>query len=122
MKKYLTEMMIVFMLVTATGCAQLAGFAMDAIGAGAKGGINTELVVGDKEQTIGNNLEVKADKVDKVVGSNDNSVEVTGEVDMMEVTNINYPTWLIVVLLVGNVVFLCLPTPTTMWKSWRNRK
>ena len=120
------HMIAIVMAIYLTGCSALAGFGMDAltgaIGGGSKGGINTELVVGDKEQTLGNNIEVKADHVDKVVGSNDNSVALAGEVENVEITNVNYPTWLIATLLGLMVLFLCLPTPTQMWKSWRNRK
>lgn len=112
------------LVLSLSGCSTLAGFAMDAItGGSSSGGINTdvELVIGDKEQTLGNNIEVKADRVDKVVGDSDNSVAVQGTVDSVAVTNVNYPTWLIVSLLIGNMVFLWLPTPPTpSWKGFLN--
>lgn len=98
----------------------LADFAMDQVTGGSKGGINTELVVGDKEQVLGSNQDVKAHSVGKVVGGSDSSVVAT-TVDTLEVSNTNYPGWLIVVLLIGNVVFLCLPTPTRIFNYIKNR-
>ena len=109
-------------MIALTGCAALADFAMSQVTGGSKGGINTELVVGDKEQTLGNNIEVKADRVDKVIGNSDNSVAAEGA-EFVEVNNINYPTWLIVTLLLVSFLFLCLPTPTNMYKAftrWRH--
>lgn len=92
---------------------------MDAVSPN-KGGINTELIVGDKEQVLGTNQEVKANSIGKIVGTSDNSV-TAASVDRLAVTNQNYPGWLIVLLLTGNVIFLCAPTPTTMFKYWRKR-
>lgn len=107
---------MVLLAVALTGCSAIADFAISKLG-GSSGGINTELVVGDKEQTLGNNIEVKADRVDKVVGNSDNSVAAEGA-EFVEVNNINYPTWLIVSLLIISFVFLCLPTPTNMYKAF----
>ena len=112
---------IAVLVVALTGCSAIADFAISKLG-GSSGGINTELVVGDKEQTLGNNIEVKADRVDKVIGANDNSVAADGA-EFVEVNNINYPTWLIVTLLLISFLFLCLPTPTNMYKAftrWRH--
>lgn len=108
-----------FLLPIIISCSLLTGLAKDAV-LGKQGGINTELVVGDKEQVLGINQEVKASSVGKVVGNNDNSV-ATGTVDTLRVSNTNYPHWLIIVLLVGNVAFLCAPTPTTMFKYFKGR-
>ena len=116
MKAYL----VVLVAVSLSGCAALADFALDKVTGGSNGGINTELVVGDKEQVVGSNQEVKADTIGKVVGNSDNSTDATGA-EFVEVVNINYPTWLIVILLVGNVVFLCCPTPTTMWLAIKRK-
>ena len=114
----------ILLVLSLSGCSALSGFALDSVlGGSDSGGINTdvELVVGDKEQVLGNNIEVKSDKVDKVVGNSDNSVAVGGEVEELTVTNVNYPTWLIVSLLIGNVIFLWLPTPPTpSWKGFLN--
>jgi len=110
------------LVVALTGCSAIADFAMSQVTGGSKGGINTELVVGDKEQTLGNNIEVKADRVNNVIGNNDNTTNAKGA-EFVEVNNINYPTWLIVSLLILSFVFLCLPTPTNMWKAftrWRH--
>ena len=110
-------------MIALTGCAALADFAIDQVtGGSSKGGINTELVVGDKEQTLGNNIEVKADKVERVIGNNDNTTNAKGA-EFVEVTNINYPTWLVVSLLILSFVFLCLPMPKDMhkaYKRWRH--
>ena len=115
MKYRLTVMGMAIILMS--GCAMLADMAMDAISP-SKGGINTELVVGDKEQSLGANLDIKAKTVGKVVGANDNSTAV-GNAQQVTVSNVTYPAWLIIVLLLGNVVFLCLPTPTTMCKGFK---
>lgn len=118
------------LLLSLSGCSALSGFAMDAITGGSDtGGINTdvELVVGDKnvdtETVVGTKtvVDVKAEEVGKVVAHDDVSTNVEGTVDSVEVTNVNYPTWLIAVLLIGNVVFLWLPTPPTpSWKGFLN--
>ncbi len=115
------KILVLVLVLGLSGCSALTKLATNALGGG-QGGINTELVVGDKEQTLGNNIEVKADKVDKVIGESDNSVGVEGSVDVLEVVNVNYPTWLIATLLGLMVLFLCLPTPTNMWKWFKNRK
>jgi hypothetical protein len=112
---------IAVLLVALTGCSAIADFAISKLG-GSSGGINTELVVGDKEQTLGNNIEVKADRVNNVIGNNDNTTNAKGA-EFVEVNNINYPTWLIVTLLLVSFLFLCLPTPTNMYKAftrWRH--
>ena len=133
------KVLVLVAVLALSGCSALTKLATNALGGG-QGGINTELVVGDKEQTLGNNIEVKADemgnvvgeddnsvdvtadKVDKVVGSQEGTVDVTGSVDVLEVSNTNYPTWLIATLLGLLILFLCLPTPTTMWKWFKGRK
>ena len=112
---------IAVLVVALTGCSAIADFAISKLG-GSSGGINTELVVGDKEQTLGNNIEVKADRVNNVIGNSDNTTNAKGA-EFVEVNNINYPTWLIVVLLLGNVAFLCMPMPGQMKESflrWRH--
>ena len=73
-------------------CAMLADFALDQVKGGSKGGINTELVVGDKEQVLGSNIEVKAKAVGKVVGTSDNSV-VASSAKKVEVTNNVFNMW-----------------------------
>ena len=108
-------------VILLSGCSAVADFAASKLlGGDSGGGINTELVVGDKEQVVGSNIEVDAKSVGKVVGNSDNSTDATGA-EFVEVVNINYPTWLIVVLLLGNVLFLCCPTPTTMWLAIKRK-
>ena len=86
------------------GCSALAGMAMDAVtGSASKGGINTELVIGDKEQVLGTNQEVKAGTIGKVVGSNDNSVIATGA-KAVTVNNNSFPVWAI--FLIGGLTTL----------------
>jgi len=109
-----------FISLTLVGCSAVADFAMSKLLPGTGGGVSAELTVGDKEQTLGNNIDVKADKVDKIVGNSDNSTGITSA-GTVTVTNNNYPTWLIVLLLIGNVITLCLPTPTQMWVYFRTR-
>ncbi len=101
------------------GCAMLADLAMDAVSP-SKGGIQTEIVVGDKNQTLGTNQEVKANQIGTVVGQNDNHTDIA-KADDVTITNQNYPGWLIILLLAGNIVFLCMPTPTNTFK-WIARK
>jgi hypothetical protein len=113
-------LLILGMVFNLIACAALGSFALEALSPD-KGGINTEIIVGDKEQTLGTNQDVNANNIGKVVGVNDNSVAVATAKDV-SVVNQNYPGWLILLLLVGNVLFLCLPTPTTMWKYFRRNK
>jgi hypothetical protein len=96
------------------GCASIADFAMQAVSP-SKGGINTELVVGDKNQTLGTNQEVKAEQIGTVVGQNDNHTDIKSA-EEVSIVNQNYPGWLIILLLAGNVFWLCMPTPTTSFK------
>ena len=110
---------LALIIVLFSGCAALKGFALDALSP-SKGGINTEIVLGDKEQTLGTNQEVKANTVGTVVGQNDNHTDIKSA-DDVSITNQNYPGWLIILLLAGNIVFLCMPTPTKTFK-WIARK
>ena len=97
------------------GCATVTDFALSAL-APDKGGINTEIVVGDKEQTLGTNQDVNAGTIGKVVGSNDNSVMAAGAKEVT-VNNINVPIWLTLLALAGWL----LPTPTTMFNYMRKK-
>ena len=71
------------------GCSMLTDLAMDAISPD-KGGINTELVLGDKEQTLGTNQEVKAKNIGRVIGTSDNSI-VAASAKEVKVTNNTFP-------------------------------
>ena len=105
-----------FALVLAiSSCSALTDLAMQSVGVGSKGGINTELVVGDKEQVVGTNLEVKAKVVGKIVGTSDNSVQASNAKEVT-VTNNEFPVWGIVLLvgLAGLVGYLS-PRPRA-WK------
>lgn len=105
-----------FLLAGCVSCSMLADIALDQISGGSsKGGINTELVVGDKEQVLGSNIEVKADEVGKVVGTSDNSILAPGA-KQVEVTNNTFPVWGVVALvgLAGLVGYLA-PRPQA-WK------
>ena len=98
------------------GCSMLADFALDqATGGSGKGGINTELVVGDKEQVLGTNLEVKAKNVGKINGTSDTSVQASNA-NKVEVTNNTFPYWVIglLIILSGLVGYLS-PRPQA-WK------
>jgi hypothetical protein len=94
---------------------------MNAVGGGSKGGINTELVVGDKEQVVGTNLEVKAKVVGKVTAGNDNTV-VASNAKEVTVTNNSFPVWAI--LFIGALTTLIgylAPRPKA-WKQLIQRK
>lgn len=101
-------------------CAALGSFALDALSPD-KGGINTEIVVGDKEQTLGTNQDVNANNVGKVVGVNDNSVMAQGA-KAVTVINSNLPNWLIALGVGLGLLGWLLPTPTTMWNYFRRDK
>ena len=96
------------------GCSALTDIALDQItGGSGKGGINTELVVGDKEQVLGSNIEVKAKTVGKVVGTSDNSV-VAPKAEKVEVTNNTIPLAVVglIIVLAGLVGWL---SPRPKW-------
>ena len=113
------------LVVALTGCTAIADFAASKLlGGDSGGGINTELVVGDKEQTLGNNMEVKADRVDRVIGSDDNTTNASGA-EFVEVNNFSYPSWVVPILFTLAMVFLALPMPgkwPAMIRSLFNRK
>lgn len=110
---------LILVITLMSGCAMLKNLAMEAVSP-SKGGINTELVVGDKEQVLGTNQEVKASQIGTVVGQNDNHTDIASA-DDVSITNQNYPGWLILLLLAGNIFFLCLPTPTDTFKWARGK-
>ena len=108
------KFLIYFLLPILVSCALLTDMALNAVG-GDKGGINTEIVVGDKEQVLGINQEVKAKTVGKVVGSNDNSVVAAGAKEVT-VNNNSFPVWAI--FLIGGLTTLIgylAPRP----KAWK---
>ncbi len=98
-----------------TSCSSLTDFSLSTLLPN-KGGINTEIVVGDKEQTLGTSQDVNAATIGKVVGSNDNSVVATGAKEVT-VNNINVPIWLTLLAIAGWL----LPTPTTMFNYMRKK-
>ncbi len=112
MRKFL----IFFVLPIVISCSTLAPLVMDAFsGSASKGGINTELVVGDKEQVLGTNQEVKADTIGKVTGGSDNSVSASGAQEVI-VNNNEFPLWAVgmLIALAGLVGYLA-PRPQA-WK------
>lgn len=114
--------LIYFILPIIVSCSMLAPMVKDAVlGSTSKGGINTELVVGDKEQVLGTNIEVKAEEVGKVVGTSDNSVQAAGAKEVT-VNNNEFPVWAI--LLIGALTTLIgylAPRPKA-WKRLIQRK
>lgn len=119
--QYLTRAVVVGLFVTLISCTTMTDWALSALSP-AKGGISTEIVVGDKEQVLGTNQDIKATSIGKVVGQNDSSTAIQSAKEVT-VNNTTYPGWLIIMLLLGNVVFLCLPTPTQTFKFlWSKRK
>lgn len=92
------KFIIFFLLPIIISCSVLTGLATDALTGGAsKGGINTELVVGDKEQVLGTNLDVKAQNIGKVTGTSDNSVTASNAKEVT-VNNISFPWWAIILV------------------------
>lgn len=85
------------------------------------GGINTELVVGDKEQVLGTNQDVKAESIGKVVGSNDNSTAVA-TAENVSVTNNSYPPSTVEVLMILCIIGWMAPTPTNIFKYFKKNK
>ena len=116
------KLLIFFVLPIVISCSTLAPLVMDAFsGSASKGGINTELVVGDKEQVLGTNQEVKAKNIGKVTGTSDNSVSAAGA-EEVTVNNFEFPVWGIVMLiaLAGLVGYLA-PRPQA-WKRFIGSK
>jgi hypothetical protein len=108
------KFLIYFLLPIIVSCTLLTDMAMNAV-SGEKGGINTELVVGDKEQVLGSNIEVKAEEVGKVVGTSDNSVQASNAKEVT-VTNNTFPVWGIVALVgLASLVGWLAPRPQA-WK------
>lgn len=108
-------------LLTLSSCGMLADVALNSAMGGKKGGINTELVVGDKEQVLGTNLEVSAKNVGKVTGTSDNSVSAPSA-NKVEVINNTFPIW--AVFLIGGLTTLIgylAPRPQR-WKRLINRQ
>lgn len=95
----------------------LTDMAMNAIKPDSGGGINTELVLGDKEQVLGTNQEVKADNIGKVVGTSDNTVNASSA---KAVTVNNYQTSLAIIIALGvlsTLIGYLLPRPKR-WKQF----
>ena len=114
------KFLIYFLLPIIVSCTLLTDMAARAV-SGEKGGINTELVVGDKEQVLGSNIEVKAKAVGKVVGTSDNSVQAP-TAKKVEVTNNTFPVWGIVALMgLSGLVCWLAPRPKA-WKRLIQRK
>ncbi len=112
---------IIMLSCLITSCALFTDMLLDTVKGGSKGGINTELVVGDKEQVLGTNLEVKAKNVGKINGTSDNSISAPGAKEV-QVTNNEFPVW--AVLLIGGLTTLIgylAPRPQA-WKRLIQRK
>lgn len=104
---------VVFVLsISLYACAAITPLIKDAIlGSADKGGINTEIVVGDKEQVLGSNIEVKAKTVGKVVGTSDNSVTAP-EAKEVTVTNNTLPVWsVLAIIILASLVGWLSPRP-----------
>jgi len=110
------KFLIYFLLPIIISCSTLMPMVMDAVtGSADKGGINTELVVGDKQQVLGTNQQVKAGEIGKVTGTSDNSVSAAGA-EQVTVNNFEFPVWGVVLMiaLAGLVGYLA-PRP----KAWK---
>ena len=109
-------------VLSINSCSMLTPLVKDAVlGSTSKGGINTELVVGDKEQVLGTNQEVKAGTIGKVTGTSDNSVSAAGAKEVT-VNNNEFPVWAI--FLIGALTTLIgylAPRPQA-WKRLIQRK
>ncbi len=106
--------LIYFLFPLIVSCTLLTDMAMNAVG-GSKGGINTELVLGDKAQTLGTNQKVEAETIGKVTGTSDNSVAAAGA-EQVNVTNNTFPVWAILLIgLLTTLIGYLAPRPQA-WK------
>lgn len=104
---------IILWLVLAS-CSMLADLGMSAISPD-KGGIDTEIVVGDKEQVLGTNQDVKANSIGKVTGTSDNSTAVASAQEV-QINNNAFPAWGFALLLIlAGLVGWLAPRPQA-WK------
>ena len=112
---------IALLFALTISCSMLADLAMDSV-SGSKGGINTELVVGDKEQVLGTNLEVDAKNVGKVVGNNDNSTAIASAKEV-QINNNALPLWVMFVLItLAGLVGWLAPRPHVWKRLIRNKQ
>lgn len=103
------------------GCSALGSLALDQLTGGSKGGINTELVVGDKQQVLGTNQQVKAGTIGKVNGTSDNSVSAAGAQEVT-VNNNEFPVWAILFLAgLSTLIGYLAPRPQA-WKRLIGKK
>lgn len=114
---------LIMISIVFAGCSALADYAASTVlPAASKGGVSAELVVGDKEQTIGNNLEVEADTVEKVIGGDETTTTVqAAEAEEVVVNNYDMPPWIVPVLFVACCIFLALDSPTKLLAWWNKR-
>jgi hypothetical protein len=110
----------ILIVLLLSGCSALAGLATSSLMPGSGGGIDAELTVGDKEQTLGANQDVKAEAIGKVVGANDSSTNLKNA-EHVEVTNQNIPTEIFGGLILLAVLGWMCPTPTRMWNSIKRK-
>ncbi len=110
------KFLIYFLLPIIVSCSMLAPMVKDAVlGSTSKGGINTELVVGDKQQVLGTNQQVKAGTIGKVNGTSDNSVSAAGAQEVI-VNNNDFPVWAILFLAaLSTLIGYLAPRP----KAWK---
>lgn len=108
------------LLAGCISCSMLADFAMSSLSP-SKGGINTELVVGDKEQVVGSNQDVRASSVGKVVGNSDNSTAVASA-EKVQINNNAIPVWVIAALCFMTLMVGWLAPRPAIWKRMINRK
>jgi hypothetical protein len=109
-----SALLTILIVGTLVGCAALADIALEQV-TGQKGGINTELVLGDKKVTLGNETDVTAGNVGKVIGTNDNSVLAENALTV-KVTNNTVPKYMVLVVLVlAGMVGWLSPRP----KGWK---
>ena len=109
------KFLICFLLPIIVSCSMLAPMLKDAVLGGSKGGINTELVVGDKQQVLGTNQQVKAGTIGKVNGTSDNSVSAAGAKEVT-VNNFEFPVWAILLLSVLSTLIGYLAPRPQAWK------
>ncbi|MEE8208062.1 MAG: hypothetical protein V3T88_03790 [Nitrosomonadaceae bacterium] len=113
-------LVLTWTMMFVSACSVLADMAMNAVG-GSKGGINTELVVGDKEQVVGTNLEVKAKNVGKINGTSDNSISAPGAKEVQVINN-TFPVWVVILIGVLTTLIGYLAPRPQAWKRLIQRK
>jgi hypothetical protein len=117
----MNKTLLVILMTSSVACSTLVGLATKALVPGATSGINTELVVGDKEQVLGANIEVDAKSVNKIVGNSDNSTAIKSA-KAVEVNNTNVSVGLVALIVSLALLVGWLSPRPQAWKRLIGKK